>query len=264
MVSFLDLVLGGIRIMLLIRAMGCQFESLEYMRSISNLIRQSPWQIPSLTDAIFMCEKSFWWCGLKQRWSLSSFCFCIVYRSHSKGAKKEHCASNKNITFQRKTFCATHRLKSSFQFVWLIESTLNAYWHLQSLKMVIPCDVFRLTSNKWEMRSWTLLCCSPQGWHMNFLLQALSFLWLTNSSLETKNRLHLAHTERSISISGLPKGGRVTTPSGPAPTGSSAGWGGRLTGGRGGESAPRIGTCSTCSELGARGTACTPFWLKAN
>ena len=30
MVSFLELVLGGIRVMLLIRAMGCQFESLEY------------------------------------------------------------------------------------------------------------------------------------------------------------------------------------------------------------------------------------------
>ena len=30
MVSFLDLVLGGIRVMLLIRAMGCLFESLEY------------------------------------------------------------------------------------------------------------------------------------------------------------------------------------------------------------------------------------------
>ena len=31
MVSFLELVLGGIRVMLLIRATGCLFESLEYM-----------------------------------------------------------------------------------------------------------------------------------------------------------------------------------------------------------------------------------------
>lgn len=34
MVSFLDLVLGGIRVMLLIRATGCLFESLEYVNKL--------------------------------------------------------------------------------------------------------------------------------------------------------------------------------------------------------------------------------------
>ena len=37
--SFLDLVLGGIRVMLLIRATGCLFESLEYIFSDINLKR---------------------------------------------------------------------------------------------------------------------------------------------------------------------------------------------------------------------------------
>ena len=38
MASFLDLVLGGIRVMLLIRATGCLFESLEYSLLISAIV----------------------------------------------------------------------------------------------------------------------------------------------------------------------------------------------------------------------------------